>query len=75
MTSTRDSLVKWQAIKTAPTEGRERVLAIAEWGTGYICMIAYFVEEAGLWKEATYNSYIKTPTHWMPLPKPPEGGL
>lgn len=71
--------MEWQPIKTSPREdGYYLVYATAQphehcWLAGY-----FFEDESGGWWEfsdpkghpASLGAYI--PTHWMPLPPPPE---
>lgn len=70
--------MQWRPIETAPKE--VSVLVYGEWegeihagdGTKDI-LIAKF--EHGEWYVEGgdyYASYVKNPTHWMPLPRPPK---
>jgi hypothetical protein len=52
----------WQPIETAPQDGRD-ILVCYSWGT--IEMLSW--EGEGLWCHS-----CRPPTHWMPLPAPPE---
>ena len=77
--------MEWQPIETAPKDGSSILIYDPDDGHGageepviYVC---YWKEGmsrrrgiTGSWTEADgemYTTFI--PTHWMPLPKPPEG--
>lgn len=60
---------KWQPIGTAPKDDNEVLLYSPD---GSI-VIASWREDANMW-DADFG-WVKTgPTHWMPLPEPPDGG-
>lgn len=69
----------WQPIETAPRDGT-RVLAIwGKHGTQIIYWYSweerpeYLVKAGACWKPENQRCPINaTPTHWMPLPPPPE---
>lgn len=55
--------MEWQPIETAPTNAKD--LLMYEDGFYYIgyCLGGYWHTDVGTFK----------PTHWMPLPEPPDG--
>lgn len=57
----------WQKIETAPMDGTPVLL----WGSDEegICL-GY--RENGSWWNNLYEPWRFNPTHWMPLPQPPE---
>lgn len=62
----------WQPIETAPKDGR-LLLVFDRSGRG--SMVAWY--DLGSWQSHELDSpwggnYCPTPTHWMPLPEPPE---
>lgn len=63
----------WQPIETAPKDGDTEVLIYGALGT---IKVAWY--SGGEWKweydnDMTYGSTVYRPTHWMPLPEPPDG--
>ncbi len=71
---------EWQPIETAPKDGQHVLLAITEDGPpglGYVSE-GYYEEDGdrGWYSANTHwtDSYDGSlfPSHWMPLPKPPE---
>ena len=66
-----DNETAWQPIETAPKDKSNVVLLRQRCGSvanGYFLAEAYAGNGAWIW------AYIhKTPTHWMPLPKAPNG--
>lgn len=74
-----DEPTGWQPIETAPKDGT-RVLAIwGKHGTQIIYWYSweerpeYLVKAGACWKPENQRCPINaTPTHWMPLPHPPE---
>lgn len=63
--------VQWQPIETAPKDGRE-ILA-SEYG--YV-EIAFWSGGVSKWIgpcDSFGDPVVMAPTHWMPLPAPPEG--
>lgn len=57
---------EWQKIETAPKDGTE---VLAAWsGSPLVRIVAYYDR----WIEGRDGDGIETPTHWMPLPAPPE---
>ncbi len=59
----------WQPIKTAPKDGT-RILIRASYGIGV--MYGRWRERHGRFAFAECCGRNVDPTHWMPLPKPPE---
>ena len=60
---------RWQPISTAPKDGTE-ILAYADnKGQKGERMVLYWDRGFWLWGAIA----IHDPTHWMPLPEPPEG--
>jgi hypothetical protein len=63
--------MNWQPITTAPRDG-QLVLAFSR--LGYHAIVSWRAVVAlpdGVW-EAEDGSWIDDPTHWMPLPEPPQ---
>ena len=63
--------MRWMPIETAPRKNCEPVLLIDE-GNYYV---GYWISSPPMWIEPGAGRI--TPTHWMPLPPPPqetEGG-
>ena len=78
--------MKWQPIETAPkgqgiilTDGKH-IVAIGAWFDGDWCFwegdtdVVFWSEEGDREMCAELNYWVKPfgPTHWMPLPPPPE---
>lgn len=79
---------QWRDIKDAPRDGT-KILAygLQGWDSDYknyngkiVPQVVYWIKaepyiSKGYWKVDTCSYYVETlkPTHWMPLPKPPEG--
>ena len=55
----------WQPIDTAPKDGTEVLLW---WFRRHV--VGSYV--AGGWTDESLGQYDVSPTHWMPLPEPPE---
>lgn len=62
---------KWRPIDTAPKDGTE---ILAYWsGSGTMRVLYYADQESELgMRWADENDYWSSPTHWTPLPNPPE---
>lgn len=72
--------MEWQPIETAPKDGKRVLIS-----DGRYVMDAYWSEEASLgqcsrgpaWQvfncdeDCWYSIAVTDPTHWMPLPEPP----
>jgi hypothetical protein len=62
----------WQPIDSAPKDG-SRILIYGCANCGGLTMhTARFKVERGAWI-VSHNVAMFEPTHWMPLPEPPEG--
>ena len=61
---------EWQPIKTAP--GRGVTILLASWSEAQ----SRYIVDAGFWEDfdggAWWPYTITNPTHWMPMPAPPE---
>ena len=68
----------WQPIETAPKDGTDIVLALWEFGkpnTKRTFAIGGFDESRDCWSQSIGSGFVDElyqPTHWMPLPDPPE---
>jgi hypothetical protein len=75
---------QWQDISAAPKDGTEILLSTplfwdmdrkythqqdARIGNGCYLMAGWYIE--GRWQSRA-DQYVACPTHWMPLPKPPQ---
>lgn len=64
--------MKWQDISTAPKDGSE----IMVWKKGWLYPHNGYwdanVGEEGSWENPFTNDCMDQPTHWMPLPDPPQ---
>jgi hypothetical protein len=56
----------WQPIETAPKD--HSAVFVTEKGSAYLPRTAFW-EEPGGWYEALTGRPLRTPTHWMPIPK------
>lgn len=72
---------KWLPIEIAPKDGtdillfdRERGCVVGEWDYGDEAWIYAVtdVEISGAPKGTMFCSYFPAPTHWMPVPEPPD---
>jgi len=65
----------WKPIETAPKDGQHVLLACAVDPPSWVCE-GYYEEDRDAWYQAnthwtdTYNGQIY-PSHWMPMPAPP----
>lgn len=66
-------MTQWQPIETAPKDGT-RVLLFTRWlGDGQYHCPPFDDVQIGLWDRDEWELInIGDPTHWMPLPSPPE---
>ena len=61
----------WQPIETAPKDGTQIIIAVA--GDEYEPSWAWWSDRHRAWFiPHTSIAYQMEPTHWMPLPPPPE---
>jgi hypothetical protein len=62
---------EWQPIETAP-KGRKGDTVILGWSyeTAYWGLPMYW--HRGRWRDVCGKARVHHPTHWMPLPEPPE---
>lgn len=58
----------WQPIDTAPHDGTALLLFHPEWDTLLVGL--HYAETAG-W-QSSCGDLLDEPTHWMPLPPPPQ---
>jgi len=56
----------WRPIASAPKDGTRVLL----WGNGPIRF--GYMDELGNWRELTHGPMKTTPTHWRPIPTPPQ---
>jgi hypothetical protein len=65
---------EWQPIETAPRDGHD--ILITNRGHGMLVRIAFWDEAFGVGgRWSTWpgrNPALYEPTHWMPLPEPPQ---
>lgn len=67
--------MEWQPIETAPKDGT-RVLAANSGGAAWVAHFRDASEPPTYkegWTRFNCSDVGWSPTHWMPLPKPPEG--
>ena len=72
---------EWQPIETAPTDG-DPVLLFGRWegelhdrdDNPGIYQAYYWDGDWYCTGGEYYSAYVRNPTHWMPLPKPPVSG-
>ena len=65
----------WQPIATAMRDERQPILAYAPEGGFWDCpvyAVVYWVDFAQGWYTWPDAEYEVKPTHWMPLPAPPD---
>jgi hypothetical protein len=68
---TKERLVEWQPIETAPKDGTEVLLWVPD-GTYFALMMTGSYEGCAMgWCDNVRGSPGFEPTHWMPLPRPP----
>lgn len=59
---------KWQPIETAPTDIRVLVFVPIK----HHRLVIALQTEWGLWLNEAYTPMPYPPSHWMPLPEPPQ---
>lgn len=68
--------IGWQKIETALKDGTEVDVWIHDrkWGSGYRCADAWYDVNRNAWfHRGEYGDCEEiNPTHWMPIPHPPE---
>lgn len=73
---------EWQPIETAPRDGAMVLLFVPDGETDdydevlgdyrpQAIFVGYWVSEHH-WRLAHYSAFSFDPTHWMPLPRPPD---
>ena len=63
----------WQPIETAPTDGTEVLICSPAWlAAGIGAWTPDALPGRALWTSDDGAIYEPPPTHWMPLPAPPE---
>lgn len=65
-------LASWQPISTAPRDGTEVLLAVPAYGRGPERVVSFGWWEDGAWRDAGYENELYSPTHWTPVPAPPQ---
>lgn len=71
----------WFPIETAPKDGTQVLLLVPNWGKpdqGTHCVVAQWSDDTDdecKWVRDPGDEFSNTwpPTHWMPLPEPPNG--
>jgi hypothetical protein len=65
---------EWQPIETAPRDGRRVLLFVPPYGpsTGHYRDDHNWGESASSWFAHSVLNKEAEPTHWQPLPSPPE---
>lgn len=58
--------MEWQPIETAPKDNTEVLLGRPDG----LFMIGFYRD--GAWDDGDYRDHETWPTHWMPLPTPPQ---
>lgn len=61
----------WQPIETAPKDGTLILIAKGGASAWHNMFAGYWDEGLGEFKYHR-DGYVRNPTHWMPLPPPPE---
>ena len=62
---------QWQPIETAPRDGRRFLLSTKHASEWQGMFVAYWNKSEEEWF-FTPEHYVGNPTHWMPLPQPPD---
>lgn len=63
---------EWKTIETAPKDGTDVLIAGPEFGKGPAFYLAVAGFHHDYWREEEYGDNYYQPTHWMPLPAPPD---
>lgn len=65
--------MEWQPIETAPKTDDSPSILLIDYAK--VCVVGFWDEEEGEWltdyRGKGNVDYVRRPTHWMPLPKPP----
>ncbi len=68
----------WEPIETAPKDGNYILL----WDEDFGLQVGFWARSLQRWSQSVEPctclrllSYLDSPTHWMPLPQPPENTL
>ena len=63
---------KWRPIETAPKDGTQIIIAVADADDEFEPGWAFWSERFNNWMiPTTARGYEMYPTHWMPMPEPP----
>ncbi len=66
---------KWEPISTAPKDGLTSILGYQRFESGGERMLTMMWSERGghwSWRADVHSFIAFEPTHWMPLPEPPD---
>lgn len=58
----------WRPIEEAPKDGTE---ILAAWRASQTVSVAWWTD-SGWWDGESEGVFISSPTHWMPIPSPPQ---
>lgn len=68
---------EWKLVKTAPKDWTDVILYVPDDDDGFgacgVCQGWYSMEDGGFDCWMTVSGPVE-PTHWQPLPAPPQGG-
>ena len=64
---------EWQPIETAPRDGTLILTFDAEQESQ--CLVSHWKDSLDYWEPGTWRDDGGTPSHWMPLPEPPETAM
>lgn len=62
--------MEWQPIRTAPKDETEVLLYLEDYSENVSGVFVGYYERKGFWRSGS-DGWRWYPTHWMPLPKPP----
>jgi hypothetical protein len=69
------SIMQWEPIETAPkntgADGQLGICAATPYGSRWSFNHAWWDDAVEEWTDIVSDRYL-SPTHWMPLPSPPE---
>lgn len=70
---------EWHPIETAPKDGTRILILDQDWNQNLVVFVARWAphglhpDALGFWYEAHEERWCASqPSHWMPLPEPPE---